>query len=106
MELNLGNLDDRAQRFGAPFGRRQLEVGVLLVDDLAQEIGGELGAFEQPDRIVDVVREELGAIALLVAVVRFDRPLEPGPEHRVDREIGIRVRRDRADLDPGRLLVA
>src|SRR5262249_51250921 len=106
MKLDLRNLDHRAQGFRAALGRHELQVGVLLVNRLAEEVGGVLGAFEQPDRVVDVVRQKLGAIPLLVAVVGLDRALEPGPEHGVDREIRIRVRGDRADLDPGRLLVA
>src|SRR4026209_809252 len=106
VELDLLALDARPERLGAALGGGELQLRVLLVYLGAEQLLGVLARLEEPDRVVDVVRQEARAVLLVLVVEVAERALEPGLEDREDRQVGVDVGRDRADLDAGRALVA
>ena|SRR5215210_3685668 len=71
----------------------------------SQDLLHEPAPLEQPDGVVDVVRQKAGArplVPILLALGAF----EPGLEQGVDRHVRVSVGSDGANLDACRALVA
>ena len=101
VELHLGSLDVRAESLGTAFGLGELDLGELGVHLLPHHLLHEPAPLEQPDGVVDVVRQEAGAqplVSVLLALGAF----EPGLEQCVDRHVRVGVGSDGAHLDARR----
>src|SRR5262245_11126973 len=106
VELDLLALDPRPERLGAALGGGELQLRVLLVHLGAKQLLGVLARLEEPDRVVDVVRQEARAVLLVLVLEVADWAFEPRLEDREDRQVRVDVGRDRAHLDARRALVA
>src|SRR5688500_10989144 len=67
--LHLRGLDQRAQRLGAALRGRDRQLRVLVPHLLAQEVGREPAALEEPDGVVDVVGQEPRARLAVLGLV-------------------------------------
>src|SRR6185312_10473104 len=105
VELHFRGLDEGAEGLGAAFGLGHLDLGELGVHLFPHRLLHEPAPLEQPDGVVDVVRQEAGARSLVPVLLGLGT-FEPGLEQGVDRHVRIGVGSDGAHLDARRALVA